>query len=177
MLLLFLVFLSASVCLAASSPSGTGLAVPKESLPEGFKLIAALPEMDPEVNMTGYIMSFYGAKNIGPANASVGIYQWGNPSDSYDAKVTLIQLQDDEKAESAVSNYMSQPEFQKPPFRGVDRFSSAIINGHNATEIRKDVREKNLRYLYLWRNGSIVVLVEGNGDVGKSRDLASATGL
>jgi hypothetical protein len=80
-------------------------------------------------------------------------------------------------AESAYSNYMSQPEFQKPPFRGVDRFSSAIINGHNATEIRQDVGDSNLRYLYLWKNGDVVVLVEGNDDNGKSRDLASTTGL
>jgi hypothetical protein len=178
-LFISLLLASSSVCLAETAANSTpaNLVVPKENLPEGFKLLAALPEMDPHVNMTDYIKDFYGAKDIGKTNVSVGIYQWGKPGESYDAKITLIQLQDEDYAQSAISNYMSQPDFQKPPFRGVDRFSSAIINGHNATEIRRDVGETSLRYLYLWKNGSIVVLVEGNGDNGKSRDLASVTGL
>lgn len=178
-LFISLLLASGTVCQgedAANSKSANPV-VPKENLPEGFKLIAALPEMDPHVNMTDYINDFYGAKDIGKTNVSVGIYQWGKPGETYDAKITLIQLQDEMFAESAYSNYMSLPEFQKPPFRGVDRFTSAIINGHNATEIRKNVGESGLRYLYLWKNGSIVVLVEGNDDNGKSRDLASATGL
>jgi len=170
---------SSTVCLAESAANSTlaNPVVPKENLPEGFKLIAALPEMDPHVNMTDYITNFFGAKDIGKTNVSVGIYQWGKIGETYDAKITLIQLQDEKCAEAAVSNYMSLPEFQKPPFRGVDRFSSAIINDHNATEIRKDVGGTGLRYLYLWKNGDVVVLVEGNDDNGKSRDLASATGL
>ncbi|NMB86686.1 MAG: hypothetical protein A4E44_01708 [Methanosaeta sp. PtaB.Bin018] len=170
---------SSMICLAenTTSASAANLTVPKEMLPEGFKLLAVLPEMDPNVNMTEYISDFYGAEDIGPAAVTVGIYQWGKPGEAYDAKVTLIQLQDEEHADAAISNYKSNPEFQKPPFVGVDRFASALINGHNATEIRKRVNGQTLRYLYLWRNGSTVVLVEGNGDLGKSRDLASATGL
>jgi len=175
-LFISLLLASSAVCLAEDA-ANSSLVVPKENLPEGFKLIAALPEMDPHVNMTDYIKDFYGAKDIGKANVSVGIYQWGKIGESYDAKITLIQLQDETFAEAAYSNYMSLPEFQKPPFRGVDRFSSAIINGHNATEIRQDVGDRNLRYLYLWKNGDVVVLVEGNDDNGKSRDLASTTGL
>jgi len=178
-LFISLLLASGTICLAedAANSKSANPVVPKENLPEGFKLIAALPEMDPHVNMTDYIKDFYGAKDIGKTNVSVGIYQWGKPGESYDAKITLIQLQDEMFAESAYSNYVSLPEFQKPPFRGVDRFSSAIINGHNATEIRKNVGESGLRYLYLWMDGSIVVLAEGNDDIGKSRDLASATGL
>ena len=178
-LFISLLLASSAVCLAedAANSKSANLVVPKENLPEGFKLIAALPEMDPHVNMTDYIKNFYGAKDIGKTNTSVGIYQWGKPGESYDAKITLLQLQDEMFAESAYLNYMSQPEFQTPPFRGVDRFSSAIINGHNTTEIRKNVGGTGLRYLYLWKNGSIVVLVEGNDNNGKSRDLASATGL
>lgn len=178
-LFISLLLTSGTVCLAqdAANSKSANLVVPKDNLPEGFKLIAALPEMDPHVNMTDYINDFYGAKDIGKANVSVGIYQWGKMGETYDAKITLIQLQDEEHADAAVSNYMSLPEFQKPPFRGVDRFSSVIINGHNATEIRKDVGETSLRYLYLWKKGSTVVLVEGTSDNGKSRDLASTTGL
>jgi hypothetical protein len=180
-LLLSLVLFSCSVCLAMESASSSkaSLAIPKDNLPEGFKLMAALPEMDPSVNMTDYIKNFYGAKDIGQVNVSVGIYQWGTPGETstYDAKITLLQLQDEMHAEAAVSNFMALPEFEKPPFRGVDRFSSAIINGHNTTEIRRDVGETSLRFLYLWSNGNTAILVEGNGDAGKSRELASATGL
>lgn len=170
---------SSMICLAENitSTSAANLTVPKEMLPEGFKLLAVLPEMDPHVNMTEYISDFYGANDIGPADVTVGIYQWGKPGEAYDAKVTLVQLKDEEHADAAISNYKSNPEFHRPPFVGVDRFATALINGHNATEIRKKVNGQTLRYLYLWRNGRTVVLVEGNGDLGKSRDLASATGL
>ena len=70
-----------TVCLAedSASPATANLTVPKDGLPEGFKLLAVLPEMDPQVNMTTYIEEFYGDLDIGPANASVGIYQWGEP--------------------------------------------------------------------------------------------------
>ncbi len=74
---------------ATSSP---GLAVPKENLPEGFKLLAALPENDASVNITAYIERFYGAKEIGLAKATVGIYQWGTPGVAFDSRITLKGL-------------------------------------------------------------------------------------
>jgi hypothetical protein len=86
-------------------------------------------------------------------------------------------LQDEEGAKAAVANYKALPEFENPPYKGIDRFSTAIVNGHEVTEIRDAVGDKSLRYLYLWNNDSTVVLVEGNGDRSKSLELASATGL
>jgi len=108
------VLAASSGCLATdkASPSNADLTVPKENLPAGFKLIAALPENDPSVNMTDYITAFYGPQDIGPANASTGIYWWSTPGvagASYDAKVTLIQLSDEQHAQAAISNYKSQP--------------------------------------------------------------------
>src|SRR5512141_2229023 len=99
-----------TVCLAADNSSIATMnpSIPKVGLPEGFKLLAALPEMDPSVNMTDYITEFYGEKDIGATNVSVGIYQWGNPGESYDAKVTFIGLQDEEHAKAAISNFKSQ---------------------------------------------------------------------
>ena len=94
--------------LPGKDPAGASTAnpaVPRENLPEGFKLLAALPEMDGSVNMTDYIKDFYGSEDIGPANASVGIYQWGKPGENYDAKITLIRLSDEEHARAAVSNF------------------------------------------------------------------------
>ena len=76
-----------------------------------------------------------------------------------------------------MSNYVSQPDFQTPPYKGIPRFSYALVNDHNTTEIRDAVDDNSLRYLYLWNNGNIVVLVEGNGDRSMSLELASATGL
>src|SRR5512141_271449 len=109
-LLLSLLFASSTVCLAADNGSivTANPSIPKVGLPEGFKLLAALPEMDPGVNMTDYITKFYGEKDIGAANVSVGIYQWGEPGESYDAKVTFIGLQDEEHAKAAISNFKSQ---------------------------------------------------------------------
>ena len=178
-LLLFLALAASSGCLAENkaSPSSADLAVPKEKLPEDFKLLASLPEMDPTVNMTDYIKGFYGAKDIGPANASVGIYQWGKPGEAYDAKITLIQLLDEEYALSAISNYKSQSTYKDLLARGLPIFGNATINNHETLEI-KDIRgDESIRYLYLWNTGSIVALVEGNGDRSKSLELASATGL
>ena len=59
---------------------------------------------------------------------------------------------------------------------GVDRFSTAVVNGRQVTEIRDKVGGE-LKYIYLWNDGSRVVLVEGNGDRAESLKLASATGL
>ncbi|MCX6676400.1 MAG: hypothetical protein NTU95_00455 [Methanothrix sp.] len=149
--------------------------VPKENLPEGFKLLAALPEMDSSVNMTDYIKGFYGSEDIGPANTSVGIYQWGKPGESYDAKITLIQLSDEEHARAAVSNF--EKTYQDLLARGYTIFGNATINGHGALEI-KDIRGDNsFRYLYLWNTGSIVALVDGNTNKTQTMELASATGL
>jgi hypothetical protein len=160
-----------------SGPSNANLSAPRENLPEGFKLLAALPDMDPRVNMTDYIKEFYGSKEIGPANVSVGIYQWGKPGESYDAKITLIRLSDEEQAKAAVSNFKSQKTYQNQLARGLPVFGNATVNGHMALEI-KDLRgDSSVRYLFLWNAGSIVALVEGNNDRSQSLELANATGL
>jgi hypothetical protein len=185
MLFISLVLAGSTACLADNNagPSTRDLSVPKEKLPEGFRLIAALPEMDPEVNMTDYIKDFYGAKDIGLANATVGIYQWGktgeayDPKIIYDAKITLIQLQDEEHANAAISNYRSQPTYQNLLARGLPIFGNATLNGHEALEIREIRSDDSFKYLYLWNTGSIVAFVEGNGNRNESLELASATGL
>ena len=159
-LLIFLVLAASSGCLAENkaSPSSADLTVPKEKLPEDFKLLASLPEMDPTVNMTDYIKGFYGEKDIGPANASVGIYQWGKPGEAYDAKITLIRLLDEEHAMSAISNFKSQATYKDLLARGLPIFGNATVNGHEALEV-KDIRGDNsIRYLYLWNAGNIVTL-------------------
>jgi hypothetical protein len=174
-----LILASCAFCLGEDkiATASLDLKIPSEKLPEGFKLLAALPEMDPTVNMTDYIKEFYGPKNIGPANVSVGIYQWGQPPEAYDAKITFIQLLDEEYAKAAVSNFKSQETYENLLARGYPIFSNATINGHEALEI-KDIRgDESIRYLYLWNIENIVAFVEGNGDMGKSRDLASATKL
>lgn len=178
-LLISLVLASSAGCLA-KDPEGAATAspgVPKDNLPEGFKLLAALPEMDGSVNMTDYIEDFYGSEDIGPANATLGIYQWGKPGEDYDAKITLIQLSDEQHAVSAVSNFKSQETYQRQLARGLPIFGNATINDHEALEI-KDIRGDNsVRYLYLWNTGSIVALIEGNNDRNQSLELASVTGL
>lgn len=156
----------------ASSP-----AVPKDNLPAGFSFLAVKTNSTQGVNMTEEIEDFYGAEDIGPANATVGIYTWAPIGEGYDSKITLIQLRDEAHANAAIANYRARPEFKNPPYRGIDRFSTAIVNGHEVTEIRDAVGENRLRYIYLWNSSSTVVLVEGNGDRSKSMELASATGL
>ena len=179
LLFITLVLASSAGCLAkdlAGEPTANPV-VPKENLPAGFKLLAALPEMDSKVNMTDYIREFYGAESIGPANTTVGIYQWGKPGEAYDAKITLIQLSDEEHAKAAISNFKSQKTYQNQLAKKLPIFSNATVNGHEALEI-KDIRGANsIRYLYLWNTASIVVLVEGNHDRNQSLELASATGL
>lgn len=160
---------------SASAPNALIPQVPKEGLPEGFSLLASLPEMDESVNMTEYIEDFYGDLDIGAANVTVGIYQWGNPGDSYDAKVTLIGLSDEGHALAALSNFKSQ--YDEMLERGVPVFENATVNGHDALEI-KDLRGDNsIRYLYLWNRAGLVALVEGNSDQNQSLELAVATGL
>jgi hypothetical protein len=178
-LFISLLLASSTVCLAVDSASGTvtNPAVPKVGLPAGFKLLAALPEMDHHVNMTDYITEFYGEKDIGTANVSVGIYQWGKPGDSYDAKVTFIGLQDEEHAKSAISNFKSQKTYRDELARGLAIFGNATVNGHAALEVR-DIRDNySFKYLYLWNTGNIVSFVEGNGDKNQSLELANSTGL
>ena len=153
------------------------LSVPTKNLPEGFKLAAVETKFTKGVNMTDEIKDFYGAKDIGMINATVGRYWWGDPGTTYVSKITLISTSDEAHAQAAMSNYVSQPDFQTPPYKGIPRFSYALVNDHNTTEIRDAVDDNSLRYLYLWNNGNIVVLVEGNGDRSMSLELASATGL
>ncbi len=178
-LFISLVLAASSGCLAEdkASPSNADLTVPKANLPEGFKLIAALPENDPSVNMTDYIKAFYGPEDIGPANASVGIYWWATPGEAYDAKVTLIKLSDEQHAKAAVSNYKSQSEYQELLARGLPIFGNATVNGHQALEIKEISSDGSMKYLYLWNTGDIVAFIEGNSDRNQSQELASATGL
>jgi len=179
-LFISLVLASCAGCLEESKsvPSDANLSVPRANLPEGFTLLAALPEMDPGVNMTDYIVEFSGPQDIGPANnISVGIYRWGVPGDSYDAKIIQIQLSDEEHANGAVSNFKMQEEYQKQLKRGISVFGNATVNSHPVLEIRDIRGDNSIRYLYLWNVGSIVALVEGNHDRSKSLELASATGL
>jgi hypothetical protein len=176
LLLISLVLASSAVCLAEdqAGASTSNPAVPNEKLPEGFKLLAALPDMDSNVNMTDYISNFCGSEDIGPANISVRIYQWGEPGKDYDAKITLIRLSDEEHAKAAVSNFKNQKTYQEQLARGLPIFGNATIKDHEALEI-KDIRGDNsIRYLYLWNTGSTVALVEGNNDKSMSLELAGA---
>ncbi|MBN1235016.1 MAG: hypothetical protein JW999_03090 [Methanotrichaceae archaeon] len=182
-LLFISLVLASSVGCLAKDPEGAPTAnpaVPKENLPEGFKLLAALPEMDSSVNMTNYITEFYGAEDIGPANTSVGIYKWKTMDGSYDirdAKITLIQLSDEEHARAAISNFKSQETYQKQLTKNLPIFGIVTVNGHETLEIRDIQGDNSIRYLYLWNTGSIAALVEGNQDRNQSLELASATGL
>jgi hypothetical protein len=180
LLFISLVLASSTGCLAKESGAPTSNpAVPKDNLPEGFKLLAVLPGVNSNLNMTDYIKDFYGSEDIGPTNTSVGIYKWKNLDGSYDindAKITLIQLSDEEHARAAVSNYKSQETYQNQLARKLPIFSNATVNGHETLEI-KDIADNSIRYLYLWNTGSIVALVEGNNDRSKSIELASASGL
>jgi len=177
-LFISIALLALSGCIAQETADNKA-AVPREDLPTGFSLLAIKTASTEGVNMTEEIEDFYGTEDasIDPSNAMVGIYRWGEPGQSYDAKITLIALGDEEKASAAIANYKSLAEFKNPPYEGIDRFSTAIVNGHEVTEIRDAVGENSLRYLYLWNNGGTVVPVEGNGDRSRSLELANATGL
>jgi len=179
LLFISLVLAASAGCLAKDpvGASASNPAIPKENLPDGFKLLAILPGENSNLNMTDYIMDFYGPEEIGPANVTVGIYQWGEPGPGYDAKITFIQLSDEEHARAAVSNFKSQKTYQDLLARNVPIFGNTTVNGHDTLEI-KDIRGDNsIRYLYLWNAGSIVALVEGNGDRNQSLELSGASGL
>jgi hypothetical protein len=178
LLFISLVLAASAGCLAKDpGASASNPAIPTKNLPDGFKLLAVLPGENSNMNMTDYIKEFLGPEGIGPANTSVGIYQWSDPGQGYDAKITLIQLSDEGQAKAAVSNFKSQKTYQEQLARKLPIFGNATVNGHDALEI-KDIRGDNsFRYLYLWNTGSIVALVEGNGDKNQSLELASAAGL
>ena len=175
--ILFISIALLSVSAYAAENATASLSLPTKNLPGGFKLLAVQTATSEGVNMTEEIQDFFGAKDIGPWNATKGIYVWAPLGQGYDSKITLLMLSDEEHAKAAISNYMSQSKYQLPPYRGIDRFSSAIINGHNTTEVRDTARGDSLRFLYLWNNENTVVLVEGNDTRSKSMELASATGL
>jgi hypothetical protein len=164
-------------CIGSENSGGEEAAgVPTENLPEGFSLIAVVDDSTPGINMEDEIADFRGDEDIGTVEATVGKYQWGEMGKDYDARGTVIDCENEAKAKAAVSNDVAQPKFEKPPFVGVDRFSTAVVNGRQVTEIRDKVG-KELKYLYIWNDGNRVVLVEGNGDRADSLELASATGL
>ncbi|HNX39490.1 MAG TPA: hypothetical protein PKK11_02825 [Methanothrix sp.] len=185
MVLLSLLLVCSAGCLEQSSggsASSASYSVPRENLPDGFKLLAALPENDPRVNMTLYIKDFYGTGNttedIGPANVTVGIYKWKSDDQTYDsrdAKITHIVLSDEDHALAAISNFKSQ--YDSLLKRGLPIFGNATINGHQTLEIKDINGDGEIRFLYLWNVGNIVLLVEGNQDRSQSMELASATGL
>ena len=167
----------AAGCISSEKAGGEKAAsVPTENLPEGFSLIAVVDDSTPGINMEDEIADFRGDEDIGAVKATVGKYQWGENGKDYDARITVMDCGSEAKAEAAIANYKAQPDFEKPPFVGVDRFSTAVVNGHHVTEIRDKVG-KELKYIYIWNDGSRVVLVEGNGDRAESLQLASATGL
>ncbi|MGC9515523.1 hypothetical protein [Methanocrinis sp.] len=163
-------------CLSEEGTGGEEAGVPTENLPQGFSLIAVVDDSTQGIDMEDEIADFRGDEDIGEVEAVVGMYQWGEMGKDYNAKITVIDCESELKAEAAVANYLAQPEFEKPPFVGVDRFSTAVVNGHQVTEIRDRVG-KELKYIYVWNDGDRVVLVEGNGDRAESLQLASATGL
>lgn len=175
-LFISLVLASSIGCLAkeTSVTAEGNLAMPRENLPEGFKFVASLPDPDGRVNMTDEIEDFYGELDIDPvdpANISVGIYKWADSV--LDAKITMVRLSDEEKADNAISNFKS--EYDEMVARGLPIFGNATVNGHPSLQI-KDVRGDNsIRYLFLWRAGSLVTLVEGNQDRNQSLELAEAT--
>jgi len=177
-LFISLVLASSIGCLAKETSETTegNVALPRENLPEGFYFLTSLPDPDGRVNMTDEIEDFYGELDIDPvdpANISVGIYKWADSV--LDAKITMVRLADEMKADNAISNFKS--EYDEMVARGLPIFSNATVNEHPSLQI-KDVRGDNsIRYLFLWRTGSLVTLVEGNQNRNQSLELAEATGL
>ena len=176
-----MLFIAASVLLASGCISGgdevSSVAVPTDNLPEGFELLGVINESMPGVDMETEIEDFRGEEDIGDVKATIGIYQWGKLGKDYNAKVTILVCQSPEYAQAAYNNYVNQTKFQKPPHKGVDRFSTAIVNGQEVTEIRDRARGDEIKYIYIWTNENLVVLVEGNDDRAASLELASATKL
>ncbi len=157
------------------------VSVPTENLPAGFKLLGVIDKNTTGVNVSEEINDFYGAQDIGRiVDISVGKYIWGEMGVDYDAKITILSLEDEMHAAAAYENYRNREEFKNPPLTGIDRFANVTINGHQALEIRDkvaDLRGISIRLLYLWTNSSNVVLVEGNSSRESSIALAAATGL
>ena len=161
-------------CISSDGAGGEGPRVPTENLPEGFTFIAVFDDSTPGIIIEDEIADFRGDEDIGAVWATIGIYHWAEMGTGYDSKITVMDCESESKAEAAVSNYVGQPKFGKPPFVGVDRFGTAVVNGREVTEIRSAVG-KELKYIYIWNEGDQVVLVEGNGDRDSSIELASAT--
>ncbi len=180
MCILFM-YMSISTLNSVGYEKMSGLGIPGDNLPAGFDLLAIKTNSTQNVNITEEINEFLGSENIGPFKAVIGVYKWGPLGQAYDAKITLINLTDAKHAQAAIANYISQSEYQKPLYSSVDRskmdrFSKAIVNGHEVMEIR-DIVDRDVRHLFLWNNNATVVLVEGNNDRSKSLELASATKL
>ncbi|MHC1630980.1 MAG: hypothetical protein ACXQT4_01595 [Methanotrichaceae archaeon] len=168
-------FLTAG-CITQDQGSGATIIVPVDNLPEGFNFITVLNDSTVGVNMSDEIAKFRGDEDIGDVKATVGVYQWSPMGTGYDSKITVLECEDEEDALVAINNYKNQSDFKKPPFRGVDRFSTAFVNSHEVTEI-KDKARKQIKYIYIWNNENKVILVEGNSDRASSLELASVTGL
>jgi len=176
-----LLFIATAVLLASGCVSGDdgvgNVSVPTENLPEGFELLGVINESTQGVDMETEIEDFQGEEDIGDVKATVGIYQWGELGKDYNAKVTILECQSPEYAQAAYNNYVNQTKFQKPLFKKGDRFGTAIVNGKEVTEIKDRTRNDEIKYIYIWTNENLVVLVEGNNDQAASLELASATKL
>ncbi|MBN1323842.1 MAG: hypothetical protein JW986_07595 [Methanotrichaceae archaeon] len=152
--------------------------LPRENLPMGFSFRGEINASTPWINMTEELEEFYGANDIGAVNGSIAYYVWGEPGVDYDAKITIIETEDEAHALAAVENFRLQPKYEKPPFLGVDRFGTAQVGGRDVLEIRdKAGRDQSLRYSYLWNAGETAILVEGNGNRTQSLELASTIAL
>ncbi|HOT06751.1 MAG TPA: hypothetical protein PLI05_02635 [Methanotrichaceae archaeon] len=156
--------------------NGSG-GVPTDNLPSGFKLLALIDESTENVNITDYLLGFYGPEEIGKVNGTIGVYQWGPLGETYNAKVTILEAESPERAEAARRNYMNQPEWTYPPIAGMQRFGKQVVNGHDVVEIRKITGKNRLQLIYIWTSGNRAVLVEGNDSRTSSLALASSTGL
>lgn len=174
--ILILIAASAALILAGAVDPG----VPRDNLPEGFKVLAVMNSSTEGVNITDEISDFYGPLEIGEVNATVGKYLWGVPGVDWDAKVTVLQLSSPEHAQAAYDNYRNLEDYKYPPAKDVERFANATVNGHPALEIRdlvENTRGSFIRLMYLWTNQSTVVLAEGNYLQNQSLALAEATAL
>ena len=150
-----------------------------KDLPQGFRMIAAINNSTPGINMTNEIVEFYGEKSISPADAVIGKYWWGRPGVDYDAKVTIVSLKDEDSAKAAISNYLSNfnsTNLIKLP-GNISLINPTTINGHDATEIGKLHGDNTIQLLYLWNNKNLAILVEGNGNRTVSKEFATATEL
>lgn len=150
--------------------------VPTDNLPEGFQLIA-IQNSTYGLDEEEEIEDFVGDEDIGEIQEiTKGIYKWG-VGNNYDANVIVVEAQNENYAKAAIANYVTQPDFERPPLQGVDRFSTAFVNGHEVIEIRDKVDKNEIKYLFIWTNENKVVLVKGNNNLASSLELAKATGL